>query len=358
MINEYLVQTKNLEPDLNKVYEILQVDALAEKIKEYESKFEFEGWNDIDAIREYNKLISQLDRWQKLFGDYYSLLELIELSIKENSNEVLEDIAYEYMVIKYKIEEILLESMFVEKYDGNNAILSIHAGSGGKEAQDWASMLVEMYSRWAAHKNFKCNLVDFTTGEFPGSIKSATLEITGKNAYGLLKNEAGVHRLIRVSPFDSQNRRHTSFAAVEVIPEVELDTEIELDMKDIQMDVFRSSGAGGQHVNKTSSAVRLTHIPSGIVVECQQERSQHQNKEYAMKVLMSKLVAIKEKEHYDELSQIKGEQRQIEWGSQIRSYIFMPYQLVKDHRTGYETGNINAVMNGDIDEFIFKCLAK
>lgn len=359
MLNEYLNQVKNLEPDLNKVYELMKIDIVREQINEYESKFAHEGWSDVKSFQEYNKLLSHLEKWVKLFNRYYELLELIELAIEDNAGEeVLEDIISEELIVRSEIQKTKIESMFVGKYDDNNAILTLHAGSGGKEAQDWASMLLRMYQRWANSNDLKCEIIDWTVGEFPGSVKSATIEVKGKHAFGLLKNEAGVHRLIRVSPFDSQNRRHTSFAAVEVIPEVEMNTEINIDPKDIQMDVFRASGAGGQHVNKTSSAVRLTHIPTGIVVSCQQERSQYQNKDYAMKILASKLMAIKEKEHYAEISDIKGEQRQIEWGSQIRSYIFMPYQLVKDHRTGYETGNIEAVMNGDINEFIYKSLAE
>lgn len=359
MLNEYLNQVKNLEPDLNKVYELMKIDTVREQINEYESKFAHEGWSDVKSFQEYNKLLSQLERWVKLFNRYYELLELIELAIEDNAGEeVLEDIIHEELIVRSEIQKTKIESMFIGKYDDNNAILTLHAGSGGKEAQDWASMLLRMYQRWANGNDLKCEIIDWIEGEFPGSVKSATIEVKGEHAFGLLKNEAGVHRLIRVSPFDSQNRRHTSFAAVEVIPEVEMNTEINIDPKDIQMDVFRASGAGGQHVNKTSSAVRLTHIPTGIVVSCQQERSQHQNKDYAMKILVSKLMAIKEKEHYAEISDIKGEQRQIEWGSQIRSYIFMPYQLVKDHRTGCETGNIEAVMNGDINEFIYKSLAE
>ena len=321
MLNEYLAKVNAMKADLDKIAELVKVTDLDEKIRELEYRFNAEGWNDIPALQEYNKLVRKRDGYVFL-------------------------------------EKMMLENMFSGKYDANNVILSIHAGQGGKEAQNWGSMLMRMYIRWADLNGYKCNIVDLLEGEVPGGVKSATLEIIGENAFGMLKNESGVHRLIRVSPFDSQNRRHTSFTAVEVIPEVEADLTAEIDMKDVRVDTFRSSGKGGQHVNKTESAIRLTHIPTGIVVECQQERSQHQNKEHAMKVLLSKLTAIKEKEHLDEISQVQGEQQQIVWGSQIRTYTFMPYQQVKDHRTGHETGNISAVMNGEINDFIFKCLAQ
>lgn len=357
MLNEYLAKVKALEVDLEKLHELLKIGEMDKQIAMMESKFNFEGWNDIPALQEYNRLIRQRDKWISMSINYRDLKDLIEILIEEKeqmSHDVLED----YNSLKSEIDAAMLETMFSEKYDHNNVILSIHAGQGGKEAQDWASMLMRMYLRWAEKNGFKAHILDWLEGEMPASVKSCTLEIIGENAFGMLKNEAGVHRLIRVSPFDSQNRRHTSFAAVEIIPEVEMDSSVELDMKDIRVDTFRSSGKGGQHVNKTESAVRLTHVPTGIVVECQQERSQHQNKEYAMRVLLSKLTAIKEQEHYNEISEIQGEQRGIEWGSQIRTYTFMPYQQVKDHRTNYEVGNINAVMDGDLNEFIYKCLAQ
>ena len=358
MLNEYLAKIKALEPKLQKIEELIKLPELGEKIREYESRFNYEGWNDIPALQEYNKLVSKRDGYMFVYVAWRELRDLCEILIEESELNMTHDVIEDYNDVKSRIDELMLTNMFTGKYDSNNVILSIHSGQGGKEAQDWASMLMRMYMRWADRNKCKCNIIDWQEGEFPGSIKSATLEIAGTNAFGLLKNEAGVHRLIRVSPFDAQNRRHTSFAAIEIIPEVEVDLTAELDMKNVRVDTFRSSGKGGQHVNKTESAVRLTHIPTGIVVECQQERSQHQNKEYAMKVLLSKLTAIKEKEHFNEISEIQGEQRGIEWGSQIRTYTFMPYQQVKDHRTGYEVGNINAVMDGDLNEFIYKCLAQ
>ena len=357
MLDEYLAKVKLLEADLEKLNELMKIDELDNKMVEMENQFNAEGWTNIPALQEYNRLRSDKEQWVSLSSGVKDLRDLIEILIEEGEMSA-EEVAADYSALKKSLDMAILGNMFSGKYDHNNAILSIHAGSGGKEAQDWGSMLMRLYLRWADRNNCKYSIIDLQEGEFPGSVKNCTIEITGKNAFGMLKNEVGVHRLIRVSPFDSQSRRHTSFAAIEVIPEIDMDASIKIDPKDIKFDTFRSSGKGGQHVNTTDSAVRLTHIPTGIVVECQNERSQHQNRDYAMKVLVSKLIAIKEKEHYDEISQIQGERQQIEWGSQIRTYTFMPYQQVKDHRTGYEVGNINAVMDGDINEFIFKCLAQ
>ena len=244
-----------------------------------------------------------------------------------------------------------MQTLLTGEYDAKNAILTFHAGSGGTEAQDWAEMLYRMYNRWAEKVGFKVTTVDYLDGDEAG-LKSATIMVEGLNAYGYLKSEAGVHRLVRVSPFDASGRRHTSFASLEVMPEIDDTIKVDINPEDIKMDVYRASGAGGQKVNKTSSAVRLTHIPTGIVVSCQVERSQYQNRDVAMRMLVSKLMEIKEREHLDKIEDIKGVQKEITWGSQIRSYVFMPYTLVKDHRTGFETGNINAVMDGDIDGFI------
>lgn len=249
------------------------------------------------------------------------------------------------------LESQTISTLLTGEYDENNAILTFHAGAGGTESQDWVEMLYRMYSRFADRHGYKVKLLDYLDGEEAG-LKSASILIEGENAYGYLKGESGVHRLVRISPFDSSGRRHTSFASIEVIPEIDDKINIEISPDDIQMDVFRASGAGGQHVNKTSSAVRLTHIPTGIVVACQNERSQHQNRDMAMKMLKSKLIEIKEREHLEKIEDIKGIQKEITWGSQIRSYIFMPYTLVKDHRTGYEVGNVASVMDGEIDNFI------
>lgn len=249
------------------------------------------------------------------------------------------------------LESQTISTLLTGEYDANNAILTFHAGAGGTESQDWVEMLYRMYSRFSDRHGYKVKLLDYLDGEEAG-LKSASMLIEGENAYGYLKGESGVHRLVRISPFDSSGRRHTSFASIEVIPEIDDKINVEISPDDIQMDVFRASGAGGQHVNKTSSAVRLTHIPTGIVVACQNERSQHQNRDMAMKMLKSKLVEIKEREHLEKIEDIKGVQKEITWGSQIRSYVFMPYTLVKDHRTGYEVGNVSAVMDGEIDDFI------
>lgn len=253
------------------------------------------------------------------------------------------------------LNKFKLEMLFVEKYDRNNAILTFHAGAGGTEAEDWAEMLYRMYSMWCADHEFKIKVLNYLPGDECG-IKSASILVQGLNAYGFLKSEMGVHRLVRISPFDASGRRHTSFASLEVIPELEKSLEVKILDSDLKIDTFRASGAGGQHVNKTESAVRITHIKTGIVVACQNERSQHQNKEMAIRMLVSKLIKIKEREHLEHIEDIKGNQTEIAWGSQIRSYVFMPYTLVKDHRTGYETGNISAVMNGELDNFIMAYL--
>lgn len=357
MLNEYLIQINALKNDLDEIEKLIKLEDLEEKIREMEFRFNYEGWTDIEALQEYHEVINKRDSYINLLNRWQDLKDLVELLLEEPEVDMIDDVKKNYNVLLNDITEMKISNMFVEKYDHSNVLMSIHAGAGGKEAQDWAGMLYRMYLRWADKHNFKVNILDYQEGDDPKVLKSATIEIKGKNVYGMLKNENGVHRLVRVSPFDSQKRRHTSFAAIEVIPEITQDTTIEIDPKDIRIDKYRASGAGGQHVNMTDSAVRITHLPTGIVVTCQNERSQYQNKESAMKVLISKLVKIKEQEHLDTIADITGEQRFIEWGSQIRSYIFMPYQMVKDHRTNYETSNIISVMNGNIDEFIFKSLA-
>ncbi|MEE1055279.1 MAG: peptide chain release factor 2, partial [Acutalibacteraceae bacterium] len=276
---------------------------------------------------------------------------LIEMGDEEEDLSLVEEITASLDELEKNLASLRLQTLLTGEYDKNNTILTFHAGAGGTEAMDWVSMLVRMYTRWTERHGFKVQMLDFLDGDEAG-LKSATLLIEGENAYGYLKSESGVHRLVRVSPFDSSGRRHTSFASLEVMPEISDDNDIEVRDEDIKMDVFRSSGAGGQHINKTSSAVRLTHIPTGIVVACQNERSQFQNREQAMKMLKSKLLEIKEREHLEKIEDIKGVQKEIAWGSQIRSYVFMPYTLAKDHRTGFESGNINAVMDGDLDGFI------
>jgi peptide chain release factor 2 len=273
------------------------------------------------------------------------------MAMEESDEALLAEADENYQKVCADLEIQRLSTLLTGEYDSNNAILTFHAGAGGTEAQDWAQMLYRMYTRWAERHDFKYKILDYLDGDEAG-LKSASILIEGTNAYGYLKCEAGVHRLVRVSPFDASGRRHTSFASLEVTPEIDDDSEVEIAETDLKVDTYRSSGAGGQHVNKTESAIRITHLPTGIVVACQNERSQHQNREVAMTMLKSKLMEIKEREHFDRIEDIKGEQKEIGWGSQIRSYVFMPYTLAKDHRTNFEIGNIGAVMDGDIDGFI------
>lgn len=277
--------------------------------------------------------------------------DLIQMSIEEEDSSVLEDIRETFNNIKKQIEDMTLAALLNGKYDKNNAILTIHPGAGGTESQDWANMLFRMYTRWSEKKNYKVDVLDYLPGEEAG-IKSVTIKVAGENAYGYLKSEMGVHRLVRISPFDANGRRHTSFSSIEVIPEIIDDDSIEINTVDLRVDTYRASGAGGQHVNKTESAIRITHIPTGIVVQCQNERSQIQNRETAMNMLKAKLIDRREKERLSHMQDIKGDQKDIAWGSQIRSYVFCPYTLVKDHRTNAEVGNVQGVMDGDIDYFI------
>lgn len=318
-------------------------------------------WDDVQNSNKVLQRIAQLKNkvaaYDKLKTDFDDALVMIELSNEEGDLDLLPDCEESVKAVEDELEKQTLATLLSGEYDDNNAILTFHAGAGGTEAQDWCQMLYRMYGQWATKHGFKFTTVDFLDGDEAG-LKSATVVIEGENAYGYLKSEMGVHRLVRVSPFDSSGRRHTSFASLEVMPEIDDNIEVEINPEDIKMEVYRASGAGGQKVNKTSSAVRLIHIPTGIVVSCQVERSQHQNREVCMRMLKSKLIEIKEREHLDKIEDIKGDQKEIGWGSQIRSYVFMPYTLAKDHRTGYEMGNINAVMDGDIDGFINAFLKK
>ncbi|MDR0906446.1 MAG: peptide chain release factor 2 [Oscillospiraceae bacterium] len=312
-------------------------------------------WNDLEnsqkVLQRTKQLRNKTDGYAKLRRRYDDLLTLTEMAREEDDESLLPEIEAEFAAFNSSLEDARLATLLSGEYDGCNAIISFHAGAGGTEAQDWAEMLYRMYTRWAERHGMSYKLLDYLDGEEAG-LKSASIEIDGENAYGYLKSESGIHRLVRISPFDASGRRHTSFAAIEVAPLISDDVEIEIRPEDLKVDTYRSSGAGGQHVNKTESAIRITHVPTGIVVACQIERSQHQNREVAMRMLRSRLIEIKEREHLDKISDIKGEQMKIEWGSQIRSYVFMPYTLVKDHRTNFENGNINAVMDGDLDGFI------
>lgn len=312
-------------------------------------------WDDPSESQKVLQRIAQskakVTGYERLKSDYEDTLTLIELA-DEGEDESLYDEAVQGVdAFENALSEARLATLLTGEYDANNAILAFHAGAGGTEAQDWAQMLYRMYTRWAERHGFRYKILDYLDGEEAG-LKSASILIEGINAYGYLKSEAGVHRLVRISPFDSSGRRHTSFASLEVMPEIGENFDIEINDEDLRVDTYRASGAGGQHVNKTESAIRITHLPTGVVVACQQERSQRQNRETAMTMLKSKLIEIKEREHLEKIEDIKGVQKEIAWGSQIRSYVFMPYTLAKDHRTGFESGNINAVMDGEIDGFI------
>ena len=344
------------ETELRDLKDALGYDRLKREIEELEAKASAPGfWDDVENSQKITqrtgKLKNIVENYDKSCALYDDLLVLIEMGDEEGDISLIGEIEASISELENTLASQRLQTLLKGEYDKNNAILTFHAGAGGTEAMDWVSMLVRMYTRWTERHGFKVQVVDFLDGDEAG-LKSAVLSIEGENAYGYLKSESGVHRLVRVSPFDASGRRHTSFASLEVMPEISDDNDIEIREEDIKMDVFRSSGAGGQHINKTSSAVRLTHIPTGIVVACQNERSQFQNRDKAMKMLKSKLLEIKEREHLEKIEDIKGVQKEIAWGSQIRSYVFMPYTLVKDHRTGFESGNINAVMDGDLDGFI------
>ena len=316
-------------------------------------------WEDTKTS---NKVLSEIkikknitSSYRRMEEEIKSILELTELVKIEYDEELAKEIISNTNKISKETEKFELQTLLNGKYDKNNAILTLHPGAGGTEAQDWAEMLYRMYTRWAQKQGYSIKELDYLEGDEAG-LKSVTFEVIGDNAYGYLKGEMGVHRLVRISPFDAGGRRHTSFASLEVLPEITDDVELYVNPDDIKMDVYRASGAGGQHINKTSSAVRLTHIPTGIVVACQTERSQLQNRENAMKMLKSKLLDLKEREQKETIEELKGIQRDIAWGSQIRSYVFCPYTLVKDHRTNFEVGNVEAVMNGDIDDFITEYL--
>ena len=344
------------EPDVRELREAIAYDARRREIEELETKASAPGfWDNMEEsqkiLKKTGKLKNTVGLYEDIKNSYDDLSVLIEMGDEEGDLSLVEEISSSIDKMEQQIASLRLETLLTGEYDENNAILTFHAGAGGTEAMDWVQMLVRMYIRWGERHNFKVKMLDFLYGDEAG-LKSATLLVEGTNAYGYLRSESGVHRLVRVSPFDASGRRHTSFASLEVMPEISDDIKVEIRDEDIKMDVYRSSGAGGQHINKTSSAVRLTHLPTGIVVACQNERSQVQNREQAMKMLKSKLLEIKEREHLEKIEDIKGVQKEIAWGSQIRSYVFMPYTLVKDHRTAFEMGNVNAVMDGELDGFI------
>ena len=354
--DEYKVKLNNLKPELERLGQSLDLESAERELDMLHAESASEGfWNNVEKAQKVQQRISQLEgkvtAQKRRLSGWEDLMVLCEMGNEEEDASLVPEVEQGYEALVQDMESARLETLLSGEYDDNPAIVSLQSGAGGTEAQDWAQMLYRMYTRWAERHGLTYTILDYQDGDEAG-IKSAAIRIEGPHAYGYLKSEHGVHRLVRVSPFDANARRQTSFAAVEVTPEIDDSVEVDIRPEDIEMQVFRSSGAGGQHINKTSSAVRLIHKPTGIVVACQTERSQFQNRETCMKMLRSKLIQIKEQEHLDKISDIKGTQLKIEWGSQIRSYVFMPYQLVKDNRTGYETSNVNGVMDGDLDGFI------
>ena len=296
-------------------------------------------------------LKSKIERFENITSQWEDLLTLSELGLEEQDESVIPEVGEGLDKLKHRLETLRIETLLTGPYDKNNAILTLHAGAGGTEAQDWVQMLLRMFTRWSEAKGYQVEILDYLDGDEAG-VKSVTIQVIGENAYGYLKSEKGVHRLVRISPFDASGRRHTSFASLDVMPEMDDSIEININPDDLRIDTYRASGAGGQHINKTSSAVRITHIPTGVVVSCQTQRSQFQNKDTAMTMLKSKLFDLKEREQKEKIEDLKGVQIDIAWGSQIRSYVFCPYTLVKDHRTNFEEGNVNAVMDGGLDGFI------
>ncbi len=354
--DEYKVKLNNLKPALNNLGISLKLEDAERELDELRAATEApDFWNDVQNAQKNQQrtklLQGKIDRYAKLQSMWDDLFTICEMALEENDESMLEELQTGYDELEASLGQMRLQALLTGEYDANNCILTLHPGAGGTEAQDWASMLYRMYTRWTERHGYKYTLMDWQDGDEAG-IKSATIKIEGENAYGFLKSENGVHRLVRISPFDASGRRQTSFAAVEVMPEIADDNTIELREDDYEMQVYRSSGAGGQKVNKTSSAVRLIHKATGIVVSSQVERSHFQNLENCKEMLRAKLAEIKEREHLEKVSDIKGVQMKIDFGSAIRSYVFMPYTLAKDARTAFENSNINAVMDGDIDGFI------
>ena len=355
-LEENIKYLNNLKIKLLEIAKSIKIGDLKEEVSSLEKEtLSNDFWNDIEksniVFSKLKKLQKKIKTFETLEKELYNLIEMNELLQLEIDLNLIDELLKNSKKLETDIEKLEIETLFSGKYDNNNAIITLHPGAGGTESQDWAQMLYRMYGKWANSNGFTLKELDFLPGDEAG-IKSVTALISGENAYGYLKGEMGVHRLVRISPFDSGGRRHTSFASLEVLPEITDDIEIDIDINDLRIDTYRASGAGGQHINKTDSAVRITHIPTNIVVACQSERSQIMNKETAMRMLKSKLLDLKEKENKETISELKGEQKDIAWGSQIRSYVFCPYTLVKDHRTNYEVGNVEAVMNGEITDFM------
>ncbi len=351
------------EEQIKRIKEIgnsIKIVDIENELKSLEKQTESQDfWDDTEnstkILSKITELKKKITNYREVESDIKTVTDMIELLKIEQDKDIEKELENLIDRTNSKIDSLEISTLLSGKYDKNNAIVTIHPGAGGTEAQDWAEMLYRMYCRWSENNGFKVEELDYLDGEEAG-LKSVTFLVSGEYAYGYLKSEHGVHRLVRISPFDSGGRRHTSFASLEVLPEITDDLDVYINPDDIKMDVYRASGAGGQHINKTSSAVRLTHIPTGIVVACQTERSQFQNKDTAMKMLKSKLINLKEKENKETIDDLKGIQMDIAWGSQIRSYVFCPYTLVKDHRTGYEVGDVQKVMNGDLNNFIYEYL--
>ena len=363
--DSYKQKLNDCRPALEGLAESLNLEGLKNELERLHAMQEAPGfWDDPEKSQKIVKQVKiteyKVERYEKMLSSWDDLMTICEMAAEEDDDSMLDELKEGFEQLEKNMETCRLETLLTGHYDKNNALMSFHAGAGGLEAQDWCSMMYRMYTRWIEQKGFTYKIMDYQEPD-EGGLKSADILVEGENAYGFLKGENGVHRMIRVSPFDANGRRQTSFSAIEVIPDIEDDSnDVEIKAEDYEMQVFRSSGAGGQHINKTSSAVRLIHKATGIVVSCQTERSQFQNKENCLRMLRSKLIEIKEREHLATISDIKGVQQKIEWGSQIRNYVFMPYTLVKDTRTGCETSNINAVMDGALDPFIesyLNCLA-
>ena len=363
--DNYKQKLNDCRPALEGLADSLNLEGLRNELERLHAMQEAPGfWDDPDKSQKIVKQVKvteyKVERYEQMLASWDDLMTICEMAAEEDDDSMLDELKEGFEQLQKNMETCRLETLLTGRYDKNNALMSFHAGAGGLEAQDWCSMMYRMYTRWAEQSGFTYKVMDYQEAD-EGGIKSADILVEGENAYGFLKGENGVHRMIRVSPFDANGRRQTSFSAIEVIPDIEDDSnDVEIRAEDYEMQVFRSSGAGGQHINKTSSAVRLIHKATGIVVSCQTERSQFQNKENCLRMLRSKLIEIKEREHLATISDIKGVQQKIEWGSQIRNYVFMPYTLVKDTRTGCETSNINAVIDGALDPFIeayLNCLA-
>ncbi|MCI8292155.1 MAG: peptide chain release factor 2 [Hespellia sp.] len=356
LLDELKTELMAYEEPLKELRDSLNLPGKREQIEELERRIEEPGFWDRPeesqhTMRKLKGLQEFVKRIEDLTGSYEDMELFIEMSIEEGDESAVEEIQEDLNVFQNAFEELRIQTLLSGRYDGSNAIVTLHAGAGGTESCDWAGMLYRMYSRWAEKKGFSVDVLDVLDGDVAG-LKAVTFEVEGTNAYGYLKAEKGVHRLVRISPFNAAGKRQTSFASCDVIPDIEEEVDIEINEDDLRVDTYRAGGAGGQHINKTSSAVRITHLPTGIVVQCQNERSQHMNKDKAMQMLKSKLYILKQQEQADKMSDIRGEVKEIGFGNQIRSYVMQPYTMVKDHRTNMETGNVSAVMDGDLDLFI------